>query len=419
MQEVCDVNDIDEDCNGLADNDDLGADPKPDGVVPRQRRRWVWSPRCRRGFCDDPSQPGAEYLLDDSDCDDSDPDVNPSGNEWYGNDIDEDCDTYDYYRDEGCVGSWVPADFSNIQAALSNLQNSSSVETICLSPGTYSGNFTVGGNIELIGTAREEDFIDGRVTLNSNVNGSETTLERISVLDGVDATDNGIATERYYYLIDGSFTSSSPYFGVYLERSTGKTINLTIERSELEGHKVPQHAALAIVDDSNNINGFVNVFVNDSWLRDSAGGIYLYHVGSSPSNRPQLYLSANSNSMTGNDYGLYFTTQNSVSDFDMFNNLMFSGYAGWYWYDVSSVGGVNWNHSIINGFVYTFIYSDFHGNELSTANPSLNTDFLEPIPTANSALLSYGDSSYMSVLDYFRNPRSTFPMIGAFELPPQ
>ena len=103
------------------------------------------------------------------------------------------------------------------------------------------------------------------------MNGSETTLERISVLDGVDATDNGIATERYYYLIDGVLPQAA--------HTLGYTLNGTVRpstsplSSELEGHKVPQHVARAIVDDSNNINGFVNVFVNDSWLRDSAGGI--------------------------------------------------------------------------------------------------------------------------------------------------
>ena len=48
MQEVCDVNDIDG-LQWLSDNDDLGADPLSQTVVPRQRRRWVWSPRCRRG----------------------------------------------------------------------------------------------------------------------------------------------------------------------------------------------------------------------------------------------------------------------------------------------------------------------------------------------------------------------------------
>ncbi|MEC8378946.1 MAG: putative metal-binding motif-containing protein [Myxococcota bacterium] len=419
MEEVCDPFDVDEDCNGLADNDDPGANPQSQTVWFQDSDEDGFGAQgFGEAFCDDPSEPGAEYLLDDSDCDDTDPDINPNGTEWYGNDSDEDCDGYDYYRDEGCVGSSVPGDYPNLQSALISLQNSSVVETICLSPGTYSGDYSVGGNIELIGTAREEVFIDGRVTLNSSVNGSETILARISVLDGVEATDNGIATERFYYLEDGSFTSTSEYYGVYLERNSGKTINLSIERSELEGHYYPQRAALAIVDDSINPNGVMRVFVSDSWLRDSAGGIYLSHFGNYY-NYPQLYLEATNNSMTGNDSGIYFLTQYSALEIVMYNNLYFNMSAGWYWGNYSSIGDVFWDYSVFSSYFYLYSGSNLHDTNLLMANPALDPDFLEPIPTSASPLIGYGDSSFMSGLDYFRNPRSNYPMIGAFEVEPQ
>ena len=53
---------------------------------------------------------------------------------------------------------------------------------------------------------------------------------------------------------------------------------------------------------------------------------------------------------------------------------------------MSPVGGVNWNHSIINGPFIIHLFRR-HGNELSTANPSLNTDLANP--TANSASFSW------------------------------
>ena len=99
--------------------------------------------------------------------------------------------------------------------------------------------------------------------------------------------------------------------------------------------------------------------------------------------------------MTDNDYGVYSTTQYSASDFDMYNNLMYSGYAGWHWYDVDPLRQTgNTASSTLVLFIYTSIQTST--TERISVNPDLDPNFPEPIPDPKQCSLGYGDSSFMS-----------------------
>lgn len=85
--EVCDDYDADEDCNGLADNDDAGAaldpyfaDDDGDGFGDAD---------AEKGACEQPDG----YVINTGDCDDTDDNVNPNATEICdGDQQDEDCD---------------------------------------------------------------------------------------------------------------------------------------------------------------------------------------------------------------------------------------------------------------------------------------------------------------------------------------
>lgn len=87
--EVCDAADVDEDCDGLADDDDPSLDP--DTATP------YYNDADGDGFGDPGdityacSDPGTDWVSDATDCDDADGDVHPGATE-VCNDVDDDCD---------------------------------------------------------------------------------------------------------------------------------------------------------------------------------------------------------------------------------------------------------------------------------------------------------------------------------------
>ena len=100
-QEIC--NERDDDCDGYVDDDD----PDVEGRVMLQQDADLdgygsMDPHAVDAFC---TQPDEGWVADDSDCDDTDPGVNP-GAEESCNGVDDDCDGE---TDEGAIGSdWYP-----------------------------------------------------------------------------------------------------------------------------------------------------------------------------------------------------------------------------------------------------------------------------------------------------------------------
>ena len=93
--EVCDADDVDEDCDGLADDDDSSVQPDT---------RTAWAPDADgdsfgsavavpTDACDDPSTSGSAFVADATDCDDADASIHPAATEVCdAADVDEDCD---------------------------------------------------------------------------------------------------------------------------------------------------------------------------------------------------------------------------------------------------------------------------------------------------------------------------------------
>ncbi|MFZ5477722.1 MAG: MopE-related protein [Myxococcota bacterium] len=85
--EACDASNTDEDCDGLADDDDTDADGKSTFYADGDGDGYG-DPDASAEYCDAP----ADYLADDTDCDDSSDAVSPGAAEVCGNGVDDNCD---------------------------------------------------------------------------------------------------------------------------------------------------------------------------------------------------------------------------------------------------------------------------------------------------------------------------------------
>jgi predicted outer membrane repeat protein len=142
--EVCDPLDTDEDCDGLADDDDSSVDPST---------QQSWLPDADAdGYgdasatavdaCEDPSDASLDWTTDDTDCDDTDDAVNPGATE-VCNGIDDDCDSST--TETGLVTAFsstgsatdYSASFGAGSAASPNTVTISGQETVSVCAGTY------------------------------------------------------------------------------------------------------------------------------------------------------------------------------------------------------------------------------------------------------------------------------------------
>jgi len=99
--EICDDEDVDEDCNGFADD----ADPGVTGALtyhPDSDGDGYGDPDTTAAYCDPP----ADYIVDDTDCDDTNAAINPGAAEICDEgDVDEDCDGVADNEDDDAVGT--------------------------------------------------------------------------------------------------------------------------------------------------------------------------------------------------------------------------------------------------------------------------------------------------------------------------
>ena len=92
--ELCDALDVDEDCDGLADDDDLSVLPSSRSAFFRDGDNDGYGDLAYKIFaCDDPTTATTRFVLDATDCNDAKPAVHPGANEACDlADVDEDCD---------------------------------------------------------------------------------------------------------------------------------------------------------------------------------------------------------------------------------------------------------------------------------------------------------------------------------------
>ncbi|MFM7200080.1 MAG: MopE-related protein [Myxococcota bacterium] len=93
-QEVCDANNLDEDCDGKSDDADSSASiaTMTSYYIDADKDGYGKLNSSANKYCDNPSVPATQYSLVNTDCDDNDAFIYPGAKEVAGDNVDQDCD---------------------------------------------------------------------------------------------------------------------------------------------------------------------------------------------------------------------------------------------------------------------------------------------------------------------------------------
>jgi len=292
--ELCD--DVDNDCDGDIDTDAEDAstwyrDVDADGFG------------TSLFTTEDCTQPTG-YVGNDSDCDDSDEDVNPDGTEVCYDGIDANCDEasdddcdldgYDSWDHGGedCDDSdaaiypgsstWtVPGDFASVQEAI---DDACTLDTISVAAGTYTENIVIDAKtLHIVGAGSGSTVLDGGgadtvLTINDVDDG---TLEGVTVQNGYGSMGGGLTLDEAaaFTLSDVTFDANEGAHGggVYIyNQSTRASVVLEdcVFTDNTSTSYSNRSGGLSILDGAASEYAMTNVTFEANY--GGSGGFYLY-----------------------------------------------------------------------------------------------------------------------------------------------
>ncbi len=302
--EVCDSADVDEDCNGVADDFDPGVDnttmtayyPDSDGDGYGEELG------AAEYFCDLPS---SGYSASDDDCNDDEASVNPGASEVCSL-FDDDCDTSTlqtgmvYWTDSAGVGT----DLTSAWSTGSVVDWSSPDDgTLAICEGTWLVHLTIDKDtVSIIGPDGQESTIldgDGSGTVLSITGGAVVELSKLTIENGEETNGGGIYTKDST-LFASEFT---------LQANTGTSKG---------GGIYADSSGLSLSDCSISGN-----------FSDDGGGMYVAGIGPTFGQAVSDCL-IDSNSATGDGGGVYTTdgTTDLYMDRTTISNNTASGKGG-------------------------------------------------------------------------------------------
>ena len=202
--EVCDASDTDEDCNGVADDDDTAVSGSSTWFPDDDGDTYGDSSHAGTDSCDDPSTATADWVSDNTDCDDGDAGVNPGATEVCDDDdTDEDCDGLadddDSSVDSSTESAWYPDGDSDGYG-----DDSATGTSACDDPGT--------GSTTYVSDASDCDDADSAVNPGATevCDASDTDEDCDGLADDDDSSVDTSTATRWYADDDGdSYGDSS------------------------------------------------------------------------------------------------------------------------------------------------------------------------------------------------------------------
>ena len=402
--EVCDDADVDEDCDGLADDDDgsLDAASALDWYPDADLDGYGDGAATPVSACADPSGATTTFVDDDADCDDADPDINPAATEWYGDGTDQTCDGADEPQ-FACSGYTVPGSYATINAASAALGDSATVQTICLTARTYTESPTIRGNLEIIGPSQYDTTINGRVTISNGYPNAAIGIQGVTVTNGIYVEDGA---RTFTTTLTDCILEETPNHNIHIERNGYGTPHMNVRRCIIEARS--SASAIYLYDYGYNSTDRVSLEVRDNHI---TGGSYTLRTAVTKSSTRRTYQAVTivNNTIEGGNYGLWMIGR--YTNFQIKNNILTGNSRAFHWDGGGSM--VN-DYNLYYGNSTNFSGSAVGGANRITADPGLSADS-PPVPAAGGVADGAGTTSYASTQDYWTNPRPSPPSIGAVE----
>jgi hypothetical protein len=350
--EICDAYDVDEDCNGYADDSDPDVTGTSVLYVDADLDGYGDESATGTDTCEDLEG----YVDDHTDCDDTDADVNPAASERYGDSVDDDCDGSTSPSRTYCtpnVGSGRT--YASISAAVS-----AHATSICLGSGTYS--YTSSLNIPLSGQGMDVSTYSGNMSD-----------------DATDVKISGTAIDGTYTRvhITGSLTSQIGY-------------GASAYDSIIDG-------GVIVYANASSSTGGCSMSLYNCYIRGGANTLYVYANGNYVYGRTATAtMRVEGCTLEAGSTGLYYlyADDRGTANLYMYNTVYETGttttYEG-YWAS------------------YTNVYSAYN----SSSSALLDYDYTPPRPTGG--LINGGSSSYGETTDFWGVTRTGAPDIGAVE----
>ena len=365
--EVCDPSNVDENCNGTADDADPTVDASTQSAAYADSDGDGYGAMIGDLYCDAP----AGSTTDHTDCDDTSAAAYPGGTE-VCDDLDNDCD--------GDVdwGNRVPSDFATIQEGI---DASTGGDTVCVEAGTYTEQDDLDGrSVSLVGTSGSGfTTIDGGgagpvVRIDSGET-SATTLTGFTITGGVSDIGAGV------YIANSSPTLSDLEITANncdAESCYGTGLYVASGRPHLENVSASGNSASASVYvwgagafftsssptvvnsqfNGNNVTSPSNVY---------GSGLSIYaDNGVSPS-FTDVTVDENITTLTGGTYGNQYGSLYVYYTGATFSGLSVSANEGYDGYNVWSAGvteyysSSTWSQVQVNGNIADTYYADAAG----------------------------------------------------------
>ncbi len=278
--EVCDASDVDEDCNGLSDDDDSGLlASSASEFYPDSDGDGYGDASGAVAACDDPDGTGASWISDNTDCDDGDSAVNPGATE-ICDDLDNDCDasttgagTVSYDSGSGVLTD-VSASFGGTVSSVASVTLSSGTYYFCDDTFYASMTASSGLSVELVGSGSA--VLSGATTdsivrsTGADVSVRDLTIEEgyaASYGGGIFCNSSGSLTLNNVVLQD----NDSGYYGGALYSDTCEVV---VNDSTFDGNDASAHGGAFWVEDANTSLDNVDITDNYAYYRGAGGSAY-------------------------------------------------------------------------------------------------------------------------------------------------
>jgi hypothetical protein len=277
--EVCDPNDTDEDCNGFADGFDSGVTgttyyyPDTDGDSYGDGSGGL-----------EACEPPANWITDNSDCDDSDDDIHPGATE-HCDGVDNDCDaaTTETNLVTEQRNMIMPMGSSSLVRTTTSTQSSASGTRTTLSTGSTAGGLGFGSTLKVCeGTHYVDITVSGNGVIEGVGNRLATNLSGSDEGTVVRIVDGGSLRVSGLQIIDGSashdvtFTNGTTYQdvggGLLCDRSGTVTLDNAgiLLSSAIRGGGLYAYQCDVVIENNSNVSS------NDATR--FGGGMYV-HTG--------------------------------------------------------------------------------------------------------------------------------------------